>query len=224
METNKRLDILFEEWEKILPEYQNNFRKDGIINENLFEEKGNTKILFICKEPNGRNHKNNDSYDFREEWDNEQNFPKYSFAYRIAEWAWGIQNNFIPFCEIDKNREKQKNSLRKIAFMNVKKSAGIGKSNTKTIREHIKTCHNFILDEINIIQPEIIILGLSFDKSIRKILFDNLKMVNSNYNIHVAKWGNCKIVDFYHPSSLTPPAASYSLLQNVFQSSIYKNL
>src|ERR1051325_1605895 len=115
----EQLDTLFDEWEQSMPEYNGKFMKDGIINEKEFENTKH-KILFITKEPN---RPNQEAGDFRVWWKDEV---KYTFSYRLAEWSYGLLNNLPIFSEI--NTESRNSSIRKIAFMNIKKSGGGGKS------------------------------------------------------------------------------------------------
>jgi hypothetical protein len=81
---NNKLDSLFNDWGKEVSFYNKAFVKDGIINEEEFDN-ANIKILYIYKEPNDPN---KDSWDFREQWGEKEKF-YYTFAYRIAEWSHG---------------------------------------------------------------------------------------------------------------------------------------
>ena len=62
MSKNLKLNELFIDWERSIPEYQNKFISDGIIDENEFCN-AKKKILFIAKEPNNPLQK--DKWDFR---------------------------------------------------------------------------------------------------------------------------------------------------------------
>jgi len=213
----KKLNSLFEKWEENVPEYKGKFIRDGIIEEQFYN-KSSMKILFIAKEPNDP--KQEEAWDFREWWKTEI---KFTFSYRIAEWSYGLLNNFPAFDEIWNKFELYNDAIRSIAFMNIKKSGGIGYSEIKTIIEHLKKNINFIHEQIEIIRPEIIITGTSKDE-LRNALFPNLDWIKSGYNIDIAKYKKSKVIDFYHPSSLTPPAASYSLLQNIVGSEAFRGL
>jgi len=215
-DTNKteQLNKLFKEWKKRVPE---NNVWDGIIDEKLFNE-ANKKILFITKEPNNPKQ---EAYDFREWWKDEI---KYAFSLRIAEWSYGIFNDFLPeYDEIWKNEESVKKALWSIAFMNIKKVGGGGKSKFDRIMYHVKKSYDFIHREIDIIDPEIIILGITW-KEIRTELFPDLEWKDSGYDIAIAKYKKTKIIDFYHPSSRNAPAAAYSLMQNIIRSKAFKEL
>jgi len=89
--------------------------------------------------------------------------------------------------------------------------------------DHTRKSFDFIHQEIGIIEPEIIILGISW-KKIRTELFPKLEWKNSGYDVAIAKYKKSKIIDFYHPSSRNAPSAAYSLLQNIIRSKQYKEL
>ena len=212
------LDELFIKWEKEVPGYKNHFVKDGIINEELYKQT-NPKILFITKEPNDPKQ---NSWDFRDWWKKDV---KYAFSKRIAELSFGIINDFPQYDTVRKRRgtSSVKQTIQRIAFMNIKKNGGRGKSKFDRIMEHLKLNYHFIHHQIDIINPEIIILGLSW-KEVRNELFPETEWISSGYDILIGMYNNSKVIDFYHPSSRIAPAAAYSLLQNVFQSSQFKNL
>lgn len=229
MTKTAQLDLLFNRWEVSIPEYKGRFVKDGIIKEDVWDETF-PKILFIAKEPN--HFENPVAGDFRQDWNNGTIYP---FAYRIAEWTFGILNDFKEFGEIEYKRHKPnslyQSYLQKISFMNLKKLGGGGVCDGKQLLAHIKTEGHlqFVQDEIEIIDPEIIILGLSWGSAEAKTKELILPGINKaleqcNYSIEVGKLGKIKIIDFYHPSSRNSPSAAYSLLQNVMNSHKFKSL
>lgn len=214
---NIQLDKLFIDWNKQY-EKSENFVKDGIINEELFDE-ARIKILFITKEPNDPK---KEGTDFREWWNKEV---YYGFSYRISEWAYGILNNFPKYDSIwPKNDDSiAKKAIQSIAFMNVKKSGGTGSSDKNTINKYIERDKEFIDRQIEIIDPEVIIIGMSWASTV-DLLFPDLKWTKSGYAINLARFKKSKVIDFYHPSARNGVAASYSLLQNVIRSRTFKNL
>ena len=219
------INALLFEWQNSDIQYSDNFRFDGIIDEEKYQN-ASPKVLFICKEPNSKNHNERFVGDFCKEWREEG--AQYPFAYRIAEWSYGIQNKFPPLDELFNLKSWEtpyRNALSSIAFMNLKKSPGRGKSLYSEMSNSLKREKRFILEQINLIAPEVIILGLSW-KALRDDLIDIPAgdWKQSGYQISICRWNNMKIIDFYHPSSRTPPAASYSLLQNIMNSEVFKFL
>lgn len=215
----EKLNQLFNQWEAEIEDCKGKFVRDGIINEDEWS-RTNPKILFIAKEAN--QYGKQAAGDFRVDWKN--NDSNYPFAYRIAEWAFGILNNFPLFNRIFPTSPYYHELLQKISFLNIKKTGGIGNSSGAIIGQHCDLNHKFLLKEIEIINPDIIILSLSFNLNIPMKIFGDIEWQLSGYDIKVARWKNSRLIDFYHPSSRNGPAASYSLLQNVVQSKAFKSL
>ena len=210
----EQLNELFKEWQRRVPE---NIVKDGIVDEQLYKN-ALTKVLYITKEPNNPKQ---EAGDFREWWKEEI---KDAFSYRIAEWSYGILNDFPEYDEIWKNKDAPLQAIHQIAFMNIKKVGGKGVSKFQAIMDHAKKYYDLIHREIEIIAPNIIILGVSFWEEIRNNLFPKVEWENSGYDIDIAKFKQTKVIDFYHPSSRTAPAAAYSLLQNIVNSEKFRKL
>src|SRR5262249_7045932 len=89
--------------------------------------------------------------------------------------------------------------------------------------EHMKMNFTFLHRQIEIIDPEVIITGTSWSE-LRDDLFPNVEWKPSGYSIKIGKFKNIKVIDYYHPSSRTAPAASYSLLENIINSDKFKSL
>lgn len=210
------INLLFDEWEIKVPEYKGKFIRDGIINEQFYKI-ALKKILFITKEPNNPKQ---EAGDFREWWKEEIYYP---FSYRIAEWSYGLLNNFPEFDEICRNKDLAHKAIKQVALMNIKKSGGSGSSEYVRMMEHIKLNFDLLHRQIEIMDPDIIITGTSWN-DLRDGLFPNLEWEKSGYDILISKFKNSKVIDFYHPSSRTPPAASYSLLQNIVTSRKFQSL
>jgi len=218
MGKNSELERLFGEWKANYSD-KDGFIYDGIIDENLYNM-AEHKVLFIMKEPNDPK---KGSWDFRTWWKKKI---KHRFSRRIAEWAYGIlDNNFPPYDSIwSKNAySKVQEALNSIAFMNVKKTGGKDASSKSEINRIIKRDRDSIHEEIKIINPEIIILGLSWRSSV-ELLFPNLNWHNTGYSIIISKYGNAKIIDFYHPSSRSSPVALYCLLEKIIKSKQFSSL
>lgn len=230
----EQLNELFTEWKENL--YKNtNFSRDGINNEELYHA-AKHKILFIAKEPNNSHDSTWDDKSYQEWW---QEKLYRSFSLRIAEWSYGLLNDFHPFKEI--TEDKRKDAIHTIAFMNIKKSGvkditnvsilnkGDGsRSDYSKLLDLVQEPNHrkYIIKQINIIEPEIIITSFATWLDLSDKLFSEYKInwEESDYNIRIGKFNSTKVIDFYHPSAYIPPAASYSLLQNVVSSKQFKNL
>lgn len=210
---NSRLDSeLFPVWES---QYSADeaFARDGVIDETLFES-ATKKVLFIGKEPNNPTQ---DLWDYREWWKAEL---KYSFSTRIAEWAYGILNNFPDYDTIWKDGfYNAHQALMSIAFMNLKKSGGTGNSSLEEMCTYAERDRDLIIKEINLINPDIIILGLSWEKLINSVFNrDEMGWTNTGHGVWKGNYNGADVIVFYHPSARNAPPAAYYLLEKVIKS------
>jgi len=213
---NAMLNELFDEWEDAVSDYKGKFVRDGIIDEELYNS-ASPKILFVEKEPNDPTQ---ESGDFRIWWKQD---PDYPFLYRIAEWSYGLLNDFPQYDEIRRKNDLLKQAIQQVAFMNIKKSGGGGRSDYDQMIDNLRNNVEFLHREIEIISPEIIILGVTWPE-LRDLLLPDVEWIGSGYDVVIGRHKNSKVIDFYHPSSRTAPAASYSLLQNVVNANQFKKL
>jgi len=216
MTATEKLNELFNRWQEEFPDYKGKFNKDGINNEEAFNSQ-KLKILFIAKEPNDPE-QNED--DYRDWW---ANGVKYLFSHRICEWAFGLLNDFPPIENLSYNNEERVKIMSAIAFMNLKKIGGNASADHELIRKVISREQHFILEEISIIAPHIIIGGIG-DSEFWNLLFPGIEFVNSGFDIKVAKYDSYKIIDYYHPSYKVPRSMSYCLLGCVFNSEMFLKL
>jgi len=139
---------------------------DGILDEEEFANQ-EVKLLWILKE----------SYGEAIEFENRVNlltdekyltFPTWK---SIIEVSYAIINNLQNFDENISINEKQ-NVLKKIAFMNIKKNPGESVSVNKEIENHFSLNSTLLVDQINFINPDIIIAGNTLHHFINKNAFD----------------------------------------------------
>lgn len=218
MSKNQHIANLYLEFKAECKTNGKTFIKDGIVDEDEFE-KQNPKLLFIGKEANYDN-PNESEYNYRSELRSQV---KHRYNHRIAEWSYGIQNDFPPFDQIYCQQSEEKKAIKKVAVIEINKTGGRGKSDKQLLSEGFNKTVHLVKKEIEIIKPDIIISGL-YDKSLLLTLFPNINLKSSGYYIQVAKYYNFKVINFYHPSSQSVPAALYSFLQNVIRSNVFKNL
>lgn len=205
-----QLNQLFERWQNVR-QYLG-FKKDGVVNEPMFKS---PYILFICKEPNDQQQKEGD---YREWWNNEM---LYTFSRRIGEWSHGIFNCFPPYESF--SNEDSHQALRSIAFLNIKKVGGGRIADHIEIIRWLERDIDFLKEEIEIIDPKLIICCLGLSKITRK-LFEEIPerdWQSSGYGIPYARIRGRLILDFYHPSTPAPGVMSYLLLQKVLQQAGY---
>ncbi|MGR3914662.1 MAG: hypothetical protein OD918_09135 [Gammaproteobacteria bacterium] len=214
-----KLNELFKRWQEKHPEYKGKFTKDGINDESIYNEQ-KPKLLFIEKE---KNDPEQSPGDFRESWvDPDEN--KYLLGNRICEWSYGIFNGFPGMEEIPQANPEQAEIMKRIAFMNLKKSGGGGTTNYPEFLSVVENEKDFISEEIEIINPDVIIGGIVSDHVIWNHIFPGIEFKDCGCDILVAKYKSYKVIDFYHPSSRAPAPMSYRLMQCVFRSKVFNNL
>jgi len=215
MNSRQELEKLFTTWESSFPDYKGKFIRDGIINDELYQT-AKVKICFLVKEPNDPTQ---DTWHLANHLNNQF---KGGFSIRLAEWSYGIQNNFPPIESIPTTPDQLHTWLKKTAVINLKKSGGKSSSEMADIVEHAKNNRLKLLDQIRLTKPDILIAGVG-DGQILDHLFD-VPFQKSGYDNTIGKWEGIKIINFYHPSYQVPRAMSYSLLQNVVNSEKFRNL
>ncbi len=214
MNKTEKLNQLFIEWKSTHSDLNNAFSHDGIIDESKYE-RAQKKILVITKESNNPEQSEED---YRFWW---KDGLKYNFSHRIAEWSFGILKSF-PTLESMTEADCLE-SIQQIAFMNLKKLAGGSSVNEEEFKQYIKRDRDFIVRQIAIIEPEIIVSGIGYD-DYWKIIYPDIELKPSGYDITIAKYDNMKIVSYYHPSYRVPKAMLYALLKEVCQSESFMNL
>ena len=149
-------------WEKWIRHYKalgidtNRICRDGIFDKSEWG-KVDKKILFIMKEV----------YDWEggDLKDLFTNGPKYKMWHTVSRWAAGILHNFPEYEEIDTWSIK-KEVIKKIASINLKKTSGGSSSNMSVINAYAHTDKELLLEQIDEIQPNIIVACGTFDSVI----------------------------------------------------------
>ncbi|HET7922618.1 MAG TPA: hypothetical protein VFM15_07685 [Gammaproteobacteria bacterium] len=216
MSKTDQLESLFTRWVNAFPSYNGKFKKDGIIDESYYDRQ-KIKLLFIAKEANDPSQTEGD---YRDWWHEEV---KYSFSHRICEWAYGIMNNFPPINSLDSCGQQRIEVMKSIAFMNLKKSGGAATVDHDKLGKVVDEERSYILEEIGIISPDILIGGVG-SQAIWLKLFQNIAFKRSGFDIDVARVGKTKIIDYYHPSYRVPRAMSYAHLSRIVGSQPFRDL
>lgn len=176
---------------------------DGVVNidEYLNSEK---KIMWILKEVH--------SYDDDGGWNLREALNNLRTEYGIESgWGktftpivyttYGILNNkkWDEMPDIADNPEIV-DTIKHIAFINVKKVAGGSSANNQELVEFHKTHKSILLSQIELYNPDIIICGNTFWIIREDILSTEFEEFN-NYPVNIFKSKNKIIIDAYHPNS-----------------------
>ncbi|NOW90687.1 uncharacterized protein YihD (DUF1040 family) [Clostridium beijerinckii] len=216
MNNMKKLDELFELWER---KWQKEGRdrnvydvekyvKDGIVDKDTWD-KTEKKILFILKEPNGEQDKDDDgnmnlAFGLRKDV---KKLNQYATWRNIFLWSQGLLNtdinNITDFNKIHKRIES--GNLKNIAILNLKKTYGTSVSDMSEIKDFANKDKDLILKEIELINPDIIVTANVM--YILKMLIPK-EQLNTNlnldkYNDWINEWNvghkSICIIKHYHP-------------------------
>jgi len=219
MEQTTLINEHFFKWRKEAAIPEDHFHEDGIISEEEWIA-STVKLCFLMKEPNNPPKDGiQKKFDFREWWIEEV---KYRFSRVLSLWAAGVQSGFPVYESL--HPQIKHAALRSSALVNVKKTGGKGSTALHELLPYVQRDKELILEELRIIDPEVIIMGLSNPPVIRHVLFPDVKWKSSGYDILIGNWEGCTLIDFYHPSSYNASAASYCLLQKVMGSVAFTEL
>ena len=93
--------------------------------------------------------------------------------------------------EITSSYKELCNALKQVAFMNINKMGGTNKTNSKELYLYYKKYKNFILKEIEILEPQVIV-----------IMVGNSKIVNDlNFELNEKLEKNIKIIPMLHTAT-----------------------
>ena len=88
---------------------------------------------------------------------------------------------------------------------------------------NMKDGFGFIVREIEIIDPDLIIGGIG-DTSYWHMLFPNIRFLPTGYDINIANVEGRKIIDYYHPACRAPRAMSYCHLEKIISSKCFAEI
>lgn len=170
------LDELFDLWRK--KEGHEFFCIDGFIDEDTYKEQ-EKRVLFIAKESNVSKGTDKDFFWLQSVANRKSDSKILSRRISIMANAY-FDYNFS--CVI-----KSLDNLQKIAYMNINKSGGSSRTNTTKLWEYANYHKDYILKEIEIIKPELIVCC---SKLVYEIISD---ILGTKINDH-------KVIEVYHPS------------------------
>jgi len=185
------MNELFQEWEKAYREngIEAKFVKDGIVNEEYYKN-----IVWILKETNDYEGALNELVN-----DRVINNKK-SMMWRGVTWhniGRGTAKLLNPDLDIKEADKIWKKSLLHIAVMNIKKTTGKASSDWDEIFEFAKNYSEFIIKELELLNPKIVVLGGTKDA-----LKNILSLQHQNKNIYSSeKFPNTIFIEAYHPAA-----------------------
>ena len=172
---NNQLDTLFRKWNSafIKEGEAGVFVSDGIVNEPIYNgrDQAGRRILLVLADANAKNKAvKRYCHDLRKMY-NDQICGK-RINQSIARWARLLLDN-----ETDSflgDPERTRGQMRRVATMNLKKSGGTHEAVNSEIEYHSRKYRSFILEQIRIIEPDILIAcGDKVRNSIKHVLWED---------------------------------------------------
>ena len=210
------LEDLFRRWVFETGAVRSRFHEDGIFDEEAYAA-ADPKLLFVAREPNRTG-----AQVFDTAARNRSHIHLES-ATRIYEWAYGVFNGFPEFEAVPRAPSDFPPVLSKIAFMHLVKTTEGGVTVPEGFARRLERDRKFILDQIDIIAPDVVVGGLGDFELWGRIFGPGLD-VKTTYGTRVFRHREMKVIDFYHPAYRISGAALYSLFQNVFRSKTFREL
>jgi hypothetical protein len=205
----EKLNELFQRWRQSNEKYTDNFSEDGIVEEGTWL-KTSPKVLFLLKE----------TYDYRDnliELITKYNYWKKPWT-NVGCWAYGLieseQDHFPPF-KVASESEKSFSAFKSSAIMNLKKSTGGNRADVEKIIETVQNDKNFIKEELDIIQPGIVVCGATFEIAKKIISELNSKPIDDDGKCY--KIGETLWIDYCHPSAYYRHDMMYYTLIALYQ-------
>lgn len=198
------------------------FIPDGIVNQDVWNNGNQKRILYVLKEAYGT------------DWGNKTlaswlriDHPRTRIWSRIARLTYGIEHSekdgIARYKEYLSDAEHAA-ALDQIAVLNLKKSGGESTSNYDEIDAYAAADRNEILAEINLIDPEIIVCGSTFGSLLTKVLCRTAltdKTRNDNWYYYMEICGKERLViDYYHPANRWPDLMNYYGLIGIYQQAL----
>jgi len=198
-------DKLMDRWSRGNLHQGRQFCRDGIIDPIRWEA-ADRKILLLLKE----------AYDcddlcltIRDEWQG----PRYNIWWTASYWLYALRKctgTFFPtFPKSDSEFKQCSEYLLSAAAVNVKKSDGASASSNEDLAKYVKEDHQLIQEQINLIQPDIVLCGYTFEYY-KDIMGSNTSPIGQAGYIHSA---NGRIIfDWWHPAQKYPNEIWYYAL------------
>jgi len=180
----------------ILKEYNQEPIFDGIVSPKDYES-AESKILWILKEPNS----SEEGWDMRKRIktlrENDRIFKGFERTFTRIVYATNAILHNIPWSEnrIRTNPEMI-DELKKIAYINVKKSAGKSSSKTITLRESYAKSKEILFEQMKIFNPDILIFGGTFYLFEKDLDLPKLREYSS---CHAQSKNGQIFLNVYHP-------------------------
>lgn len=207
MSVNQDLESLYNKWRN----EGSHFVSGGVIDEQMFDT-AEVKMMMLLKEVNDTEQVENWSLVklIQDQIERGQFYPTWK---RVGEWSFGLEQGFPYYQKIYEYNIPE--GLINIATTNLKKSGGSGESDNEIIKNHAIEDKELWTNEIEIIQPDVVICGGTFP-IVQDILKFDVQSCGSGALFGRAL--NTTFIGFYHPQYRISPKVLYSYFKETMQS------
>lgn len=211
-------DVLFEEWRNKANHQNQPFIDDGIINPAVWfaADPSIPKILLVLKEAY------NGPYSLTRELSKDG--PWSAMWNRVAEWSYGLLNynsstKELPDYKVLSHKEANE-CLNQIAVMNLKKSNGTKSSADGSFMQYATDDVELLRKQYQLINPDIIIYGHTFDAADGIHGLSRNKKDNPNPHWYYKDSKNKLHIDFFHPANYSSALLQYYGLMGIYHKSL----
>lgn len=203
------MEFDFSEWKKQEIHQGKIFIEDGVFDTKAWKD-ANPKILFLAKEA----YSNGDEFilrDLIDEYGPFQNWFRVAYWTKAIEMVWEYKS--IPtFERIDDKEIKE--ILKRIAFVNIKKSGGLSSSNNKDLQKYVNSDRKYLKSQINYYQPDVIICCYTFEPGFYDEIFEGDEIVEKSQWVYEHKVGNKHrlVIDYWHFANRFPDSMNFFTL------------
>jgi hypothetical protein len=224
MNIQKKLSDLFKEWQKECEKtdkYGTYFAPDGVIHDVKEYERMPKKVLFLLKEPNDHP---GDILGW--DWDKKELY-QCTFFKNLAYWLYGLlhaeNGTTIPFDRIKFDEVADFAIKTPFAFVETKKHYGGATCDEKQLREYLLKYEKFLQKEIEILNPDIIIVcGKPQNEFIYRLFKEKDNALDKSNTIQYDKATKRVSIYTYHPSARSSYGEMYSNMMAQYEKFLAK--
>ena len=208
------IDELMAAWKEAFPEGWH-FNHDGVISKENWDSSGK-RVLFVLKETNKARQNVvtaiNRAIDVKK-----SGWWRGQVLRRVGRWAYGIQNYdgvVPPFKDAKLN---EKNAIKNIAYINIRKTSGSATTNKKAFDTHASEFATFVRRQVELIKPDVVVLCGTYSQ-VKRYIFPEIKKVSERVHVHEG----VVFINAFHPAARKKSAILYHQVLDNYHA--YKNL
>ncbi len=208
------IDELMAAWKEAFPEGWH-FNHDGVISKENWDSSGK-RVLFVLKETNKAKQNVvtaiNRAIDVKK-----SGWWRGKVLRRVGRWAYGIQNYdgvVPPFKDAKLN---EKNAIKNIAYINIRKTSGSATTNKKAFDTHASEFATFVRRQVELIKPDVVVLCGTYSQ-VKRYIFPEIKKVSERVHVHEGM----VFINAFHPAARKKSAILYHHVLDNYHA--YKNL